>query len=225
MVTLAVAAILAGAYVHSPIADYSKSKIEGFAVYTSPAAREHPDTTSEAIRELTCQLKAVVKAVPPQSLATLRTIPFFIEQENPGFPCACYHPSADWLKENGYIPEKRRSIEIANTSHFVSWSRQDQPSMVLHELAHAYHDVMFTFEDRYVAACHRAALLSPVYQTTTHVRGAKVRHYALNNPMEYFAEASEAYFGKNDFFPFDRADLRSADPVGFAMVERLWGVR
>ena len=32
--------------------------------------------------------------------------------------------------------------------------------------------------------------------------------------MEYFAEASEAYFGTNDFFPFVRIELRRHDPIG-----------
>ena len=31
-----------------------------------------------------------------------------------------------------------------------------------------------------------------------------MRHYALTNHKEFFAEMSEAYFGMNDFFPFNR---------------------
>ncbi len=40
---------------------------------------------------------------------------------------------------------------------------------------------------------------------------------------EYFAEATEAYFGVNDFFPFVRAELKAYDPVGFALMEAVWG--
>ncbi|MGO9112581.1 MAG: hypothetical protein ACLP9L_25400 [Thermoguttaceae bacterium] len=32
--------------------------------------------------------------------------------------------------------------------------------------------------------------------------GQHVRHYALTDHKEFFAEMSEAYFGMNDFFPF-----------------------
>lgn len=39
--------------------------------------------------------------------------------------------------------------------------------------------------------------------------------------MEFFAEASAALFGTNDFFPFVRAELASHDPD--ALVRRLWG--
>ena len=50
-----------------------------------------------------------------------------------------------------------------------------------------------------------------------------MRHYALNNDEEYFAETTEAYFGKNDFFPFERAELKEFDPTGYALMEEVWG--
>jgi hypothetical protein len=48
------------------------------------------------------------------------------------------------------------------------------------------------------------------------------RHYALSNDREYFAELTESYFGKNDFEPFTRDELRAFDPDGYAMIEQLW---
>lgn len=44
----------------------------------------------------------------------------------------------------------------------------------------------------------------------------------MTNQHEYFAEPSEAYFSRNDFYPFNRSDLRAFDPEGFAAVEKLW---
>jgi hypothetical protein len=46
----------------------------------------------------------------------------------------------------------------------------------------------------------------------------------LTNRFEYFAECSEAYFGRNDFYPYLRADFKSFDPIGFAAVEQVWGI-
>ena len=40
--------------------------------------------------------------------------------------------------------------------------------------------------------------------------------------MEYFAEASEAYFGTNDFYPYVRSELRRHDPRMYHLLERLW---
>ena len=41
--------------------------------------------------------------------------------------------------------------------------------------------------------------------------------------MEYFAEATEANFGANDFYPFVRAELREHDPEAYALTESIWG--
>ena len=34
---------------------------------------------------------------------------------------------------------------------------------------------------------------------------------------------SEAYFGMNDFFPFNRAELMTAEPEIYALLETIWG--
>ena len=47
--------------------------------------------------------------------------------------------------------------------------------------------------------------------------------YALNNPQEYFAESTEAYFGVNDFYPFVRAELKEHDPDMSSLMQTLWG--
>ena len=35
--------------------------------------------------------------------------------------------------------------------------------------------------------------------------------------------ATEAYFYRNDFYPFVRAELQKHDPAGYAVMERVWG--
>ncbi|WCL48987.1 hypothetical protein [Leptospira sp. GIMC2001] len=44
----------------------------------------------------------------------------------------------------------------------------------------------------------------------------------MNNLSEYFAELSEAYLGKNDYFPFARSDLKKFDIEGFKLMEEAW---
>ena len=56
--------------------------------------------------------------------------------------------------------------------------------------------------------------------------GERIVHdkaYALSSPQEYFAETTEAFFGKNDFEPFDRAELKRMDPAMDALLAKLWG--
>ena len=40
---------------------------------------------------------------------------------------------------------------------------------------------------------------------------------------QYFADLTEAYFGKNDFFPFNREDLKKYDPTGYQLMKTVWG--
>ena len=55
------------------------------------------------------------------------------------------------------------------------------------------------------------------------VKGKKVRAYAAENHMEYFAEGTETYFYRNDFYPFVRAELKSHDPVIHDLLVEIWG--
>jgi dipeptidyl-peptidase-4 len=52
--------------------------------------------------------------------------------------------------------------------------------------------------------------------------GKTEKAYALNNDQEYFAEATEAFFGTNDFYPFTRDELKEHDPEVFQVLEEVW---
>ena len=39
---------------------------------------------------------------------------------------------------------------------------------------------------------------------------------------EFFAEMTEAFFGANDFFPFNRAELQHEEPALFALLTKVW---
>lgn len=223
MVCVAIA--LAFQFVHEPTSSYEVLRIQGFPVLVSKAARALPDQLEPALSLLDAELKEVVELVPKPALEELRKVRFFLEANNPGFPCACYHESPAWLRENGYNVDKAHSVEISNLKNFVSWVNNHQPLMVLHELAHAFHKAKFGFDDPYIAACYRRVKVAGIYDKVERNSGKVERHYALNNPMEYFAETTEAYFGENDYWPFRRDQLRAVDPQGLAMVERCWGVR
>jgi Mlc titration factor MtfA (ptsG expression regulator) len=61
-----------------------------------------------------------------------------------------------------------------------------------------------------------------LYDSVLRIGGEDDRAYAATDPTEYFAEASEAFFGTNDFYPFVRAELRRHDPGMYALLEKLW---
>ena len=54
------------------------------------------------------------------------------------------------------------------------------------------------------------------------VLGRRVKHYALTDHKEFFAEMTEAYFGSNDFSPFNRAELKDAEPDVYELMKYVW---
>jgi dipeptidyl-peptidase-4 len=45
----------------------------------------------------------------------------------------------------------------------------------------------------------------------------------MTNHKEYFAEGTEAFFNRNDFYPFVQAELKEHDPRLHALLEEIWG--
>jgi hypothetical protein len=126
---------------------------------------------------------------------------------------ATYHQSADWLSQHGKNPKMAHGIEIGNIDNFINWRKLNQPFMLLHEIAHFYHDRVLGNEDADIKNGFNRIQQSQLYETISYNMGSKQKAYALTNRFEYFAESTEAFFGKNDFFPYDKEDF---------LVPKLW---
>jgi hypothetical protein len=208
---------------YEPTSAYEVRQIEGWKVLVHKRlTAEKPAVEREAMRLLDQQLHQIVRVVPEKPLAELRKIPIWIEYFHPRHPCACYHEDAGWLKENGFNPEKVKCVEIANPENFIEWLKS-QPWMVLHELAHGYHDRVLGNQEPRVLAAYRKMKDSGKYDSVLRYSGRTERHYGLNNQMEYFAEATEAFFGVNDYFPFVRAEQKQVDPEIDKILVEIWG--
>ena len=207
---------------YAPTSDYSVQKIEGFKVFVNnELLSEHEKLAEDVLRLLKYQLYQITRRVSDQALEKLRRVPIWVEYKAPRHPCMCYHPSRRWLKNNNFNPEKERSVEIANAGNFLTWTI-DQPWMVLHELAHAYHHNVLGYDNPEVRAAYNNAVKSKKYESVMHINGSKRRAYALNNDQEYFAESSEAFLGTNDFYPFVRSELKQHDPDMYRLLRKRW---
>jgi hypothetical protein len=208
---------------YDPTDWYEVRQIEGWTVRVNRELLAQPALCAQTLRVLEHQLFQIRRVVPSNALVRLQAIPVWVERAHPRHRCMCYHPSAQWLREHDMNPEKAGGIEIANATNFLAWTHQ-QPWMVLHELAHGYHHQVLGHGHAELRAAYKQAVASGTYEKVLHWDGRQVRHYALNNDEEYFAEGTEAYFGVNDYYPFVRAELRQHDPTLFELLGRLWGV-
>jgi hypothetical protein len=205
--------------------DYAEAVLHGWRVMVSKQLLvQDSGLAMRVLNLLDAQLAQIQASVPTKAVIELQAAPIWLELQTPGLRGAQYHWSADWLRDNGYNPRKARSVEISSAQDYLLWS-QLQPSIILHELAHAYHDRVLGKDHPELLAAFASAGTRGLYESVPSAQGPAGRAYALNDYLEFFAELSEAYFVRNDFFPFTREELRQYDPAGYAMIESTWAIR
>ena len=134
-----------------------------------------------------------------------------------------YHPSARWLKENGHDPKLVQCVHIPQAKELTGRLPVDQqPMVVLHELAHAYHDQVLDFDEPRIKAAWVPFKESGKYDKVLHISGRELKHYALTDQKEFFAEMTECFFGTNDFYPFVRGELKKELPDVDKLLEEIW---
>jgi len=200
--------------------------LRGWTVHaeTSLVSGEHKEMGERALSMLANHLERIAILMPEEVLEKLRTMEFFVEFDHPEIGGKHYHPDVGWLTRHGYDPQLAKKIHITKAEELLSRGQMlKHPAVILHELAHAYHDQVLGFDHPGIIAAYEAAMEAGIYDKVLLHSGRIVRHYGTTNHKEYFAEATEAYFYRNDFYPFVAAELREHDPVGFALMEEVWG--
>ncbi len=206
--------------------------VSGWQVHIQNKLLEsEPADTDHALVLLKQMLDAIVRDVPAPAVAELRKVPlYFSSAYKPGQSGAEFHPDAGWLRENGRDPVMARGVEFSGVHDFEAEMKR-MPNFALHELAHAYHHRVLKggFDNTEIKAAYERAKAAGKYERVERWHGngrpnTFERAYAMTNPMEYFAETTEAFFSRNDFFPFTRDELKQHDPEMFVLLARLWGV-
>jgi dipeptidyl-peptidase-4 len=200
--------------------------IEGWTVHVEPALLdgEHAEEGALALKMLANHLQRIAILVPEGRLKKLQQAEFWIEHAHPELGAIQYHPSAGWLEDHGYDKRLTKKIHVTHAAELFSRQQMTKhPAVILHELAHAYHDQVLGFDDARIVDAYRQAMDAGSYAEVLLYTGKVVRHYATTNHKEYFAEATEAYFYRNDFYPFVRAELQRHDSIMHDLLVEIWG--
>ena len=206
--------------------DPVEKQIEGWTIAVDPLllSKEHQETGEKAFKALANHLQRVTYIVDKERLAKLQKLRIWLELNNPKLGNMQYHPSRGWLIANKHDPRLAKHEHIPRAKRLFDrhmWAKH--PYVVLHELAHSYHDQVLSFDQAEIVAAYNDAKKKGIYEKVLLYTGAKVRHYGLKNHKEYFAESTEAYFGVNDFYPFVRAELKEHDEPMYRLLEKVWG--
>jgi hypothetical protein len=200
--------------------------IEGWTVYVDPALLEgeHAEEGSRALTMLANHLQRISILLPADILGKIQTLEIWIEHDHPQLKSMQYHPGKQWLIDNHHDPRLAKKVHITQARDLYSRSQMmKHPMVVLHELAHAYHDQFLSFDNPEIIKVYEQATAAGIYESVLLFTGEKVRHYGLTDHKEYFAEATEAYFYRNDFYPFVRAELKELDPAAHDLLVKIWG--
>ncbi len=210
---------------------YEARTIEGWPVLISRELLEkQPDDMAKAALLLQRQLAELHRLLPREVVAKLQQVRLYFTSEYHNIaPSAEYHPGADWLRANRRDPDMVKNVEFTNARLFEEEIRR-MPLLVLHELSHAYHDRFLPdgHNNAEIKEAFGKAKASGLYERVERrdARGntRMDRAYAMTNPAEYFAESTEAYFGTNDFFPYNQDDLKKHDPFMHQLLAKLWAL-
>ena len=200
--------------------------VEGWTIEVEPVLLEakNKSTADKAFTALANHLQRVKYILPAARVKELQTIRIRLELHNERMGAMQYHPSRQWLRANRHDPALAKHVHLPRAKSLYAphmWAKH--PYVVLHELAHAYHDQVLRFNNKEIIEAYNAAKKAGIYEKVMLYTGRTVRHYGLNNHKEYFAESTEAYLGVNDFYPFVRGELKKHDPRMYKIMEKVWG--
>ena len=216
---------VAGAADPPKLTSHTIRKIEGWTVRVDDRLLRQPDDVlgARALRFLEGKLSDIKAVVPEDKLKKLQSVTIVLDLTHGKLGSMQYHPSAGWLKANGYSTDLAKCVHLPRAADLPTRRNiNEQPWVILHELAHAYHDQVLGFDEPRIKAAYEKYKKSGRGDKTLRFDGRRVRHYALTDHKEFFAEMTEAYFGVNDFFPFNRAELKEAEPEIHALLQRIW---
>jgi hypothetical protein len=208
-----------------PVAHQSR-QIEGWTVRIDERLLSGPDAElgERVLKALSARLVAIDLVLAGEPLTKLREVPIQLDLTHGDLRAAQYHPSAGWLKSNGYSEALAKCVHIPDAARLLSrFDNHRMPWVILHELAHAYHDRVLGFENPRIAAVWEKFKANSGDGLVLMSNGQRRRHYGLTNAKEFFAEMTEAYLGSNDFFPFVAGEMKESQPETFALMAEIWG--
>jgi hypothetical protein len=214
----------------APLREYRVEELAGLQVLWHPdvpVGSDIEDRVRSALRE---DLATIARVAPHEAVASLAGTRIAVDVEaydvdGERLHRVATHRSARWLVAHGLDAEREGVIEIYEPTAYLDYRENAQPMVLLHELTHVLEHRADPARLGALDAAYEDAVLSGRYEQVRHVEAAPgqlQRAYALNNAAEYGAELAEAFFGRNDFYPFERAELIRFDPAGCAAAALLW---
>ena len=180
-------------------------------------------TGMRALRFLEAKLVEIKAVVPAERLKDLQDVTIVLDLNCGNLRAMQYHPDAGWLKAHGFPIDLAKCVHLPHAADLPTRRNINvQPWVILHELAHAFHDQKLDFDEPRIKTAYERFKQSGHGNAALLYNGKRVKHYGLTDQKEFFAEMTESFFGVNDFFPFNRAELQEAEPELYQLLAEIW---
>lgn len=196
--------------------DYEKREYQGFNFYVQLDALESKkETTETAYSLVTSQLYQMKFLFPINVMEKLEaeSVKIVLNDDCGDSQCltlpnvcqrACYVSYSSKLDEFA-----TKAVVFRNLVDLLK-EFPTQPSALIHEFAHAFHDLIIPdgFNDQAIIDAWQAAVDSGKYELVNYISSednedtGKQSHAMLKNVQEYFAELSEALWLRSEYEPF-----------------------
>ena len=208
----------AAATAYEPTSNYTVKTLAGWSVYVNNAllgSGAHAETGAAAIKNLTASMVRVAGWISADRLASLRKVKIWLEVDSTNGPhgrtsAYQYHPGLDWLVDMDFNPAKVKCVEYGSAASLAKRPPDRAATVLLHELAHAYHDQVLSFRHPEVIAAYKRAVNGTTYPA---------RDWVKSNHKEFFAGVTTRYFGTQT----ERDALVQRDPILAKFLLKTWG--
>jgi len=204
--------------VYEPTSSYTTKTVAGWQVLVHNSLLPegaNAETGAAAQKRLEDAMERLKSWIAEDRLARLLKVKIWLEVDSTRGPHGHtsgyqYHPGRDWLVDMDFNPAKHKCVEFGNAASLAK--RPDDPSVtvLLHELAHAYHDQVLTFEHANIMAAYQRAVEGTAYPKNDWVK---------SDHKEFFAGVTTRYFGTK----VEREALVERDPVLARELLKIWG--
>jgi len=204
--------------VYEPLAHYTTRTIADSKIIIHSSllpGGEHAEIGAEALQRLEGAMLRLKTWIPEDRLARLLKVAHWVEWNStrgPHGPTSAYqyHPGRDWLIDMDFHPGKHKCVEWGNAASLAKRTADRTITVLLHELAHAYHDQVLTFDHPEIWAAYKRALEGTTYPKNDWVK---------SDHKEFFAGVTTRYFGTET----ERKALVERDPILAKELLEIWG--
>ena len=154
-------------------------KVEGWPVEWNPVFRidQNKKLFLDVKKALANHLQRIKYILDLEKVKILQTLPIRVDLDHK-LGNMQYHPNKGWLINNGHDPTLEKRVHVPRARQLLSrdqWAKH--PYVILHELAHAYHDQILNFNHKEIIDAYERAEKQGLYKQVLLFRGGKTSHY------------------------------------------------